>query len=345
MAKPSLRPIHDQVVVITGASSGIGRATALQFAARGASVVAIARNEDALDTLVAEIERRGGVAHKIVADVSQWPQVEAAAADVVSRFGRIDTWVNNAGVALYATVEAADVAEMQRVIDVNLMGQIHGVKAALPYLKGERRGAILNVASALATRSVPLQAAYCAAKHGVKGFTESLRLELDRAHSGISVTLIVPSSIDTPLFEHARTKLGVEPRPIPPVYEPDVVAEAIVYAAEHRLRKVTVGGGGKALELMQRVSPKLVDAYWRLGARGFKQQKTDQPDRGRDNLFEPVPELGRVEGQAGARAKSRSGYTQTFEYHPGRKRLAAVGALVGAGVLVDALRRVLRRRS
>ncbi len=345
MAKPSLRPIHEQVVVITGASSGIGRATALQFAARGASVVAIARNEDALDTLVAEIERRGGVAHAVVADVADWPQVEAAAASVVERFGRIDTWVNDAGIALYATVEAAEVEEMRRVIDVNLMGPIHGVKAALPYLKGERRGAIINVASVLATRSVPLQAAYCAAKHGVKGFTESLRGELARSHSGISVTLILPSSIDTPLFAHARSKLGVQPRPIPPVYDARVVADAIVYAAEHRLRTITVGGGGKALELVQRISPKLADVFLRLGGRGFKAQKTDRPADGRDNLFEPMSELGRVEGSAGARARSTSPYTETFEYHPERKGLAAVGALVGVGVLLDAVRRIGGRRT
>ncbi len=345
MAKLPLRPIHEQVVVITGASSGIGRATALQFAARGASVVAIARNEDALDTLLAEIDRRGGVAHRIVADVSQWPQVEAAAAEVAERFGRIDTWVNNAGVALYATVEGAEVDEMRRVIDVDLMGQIHGVKAALPYLKGERRGAIVNVASALATRSVPLQAAYCAAKHGVKGFTESLRLELARSSSGISVTLIMPSSIDTPLFEHARSKLGVEPRPIAPVYEPDVVAEAIVYAAEHRLARITVGGAGKAFELLQRLDPRLVDVYLRLGGRGFKSQRTERPAERSDNLFDPVPELGRVEGRFGAHAKSKSDYTETFEYHPARKGLAAFGAVLGAGVVLDAVRRVLSRRA
>jgi short-subunit dehydrogenase len=333
------RPIHEQVVVITGASSGIGRETALEFGHRGASVVLAARNEEALVEVARQVERLGGEAHAVVTDVAEWEQVKRLAQGAAARFGRIDTWVNNAATSAYATVEEMTVEEIERMIQVILMGQIYGVKAALPHMKRQGQGTIINVASALAKRSVPLQSAYCAAKHGIKGFTESLRLELEQEGSGVNVTLILPSSINTPLFTHARSKMDVKPQPIPPIYEPRVVAEAIIFAAEHPRREITVGGGGKMLETLERISPSLADKYMLQGSRGFEQQKTSQPDDRTDNLFEPMPGRGKVTGEFGERSKSVSLYTRHLEQHPNRKRLLSAAALIGAGLLLSRSKR------
>jgi NAD(P)-dependent dehydrogenase (short-subunit alcohol dehydrogenase family) len=333
------RPIRDQIVVITGASSGIGRETALMFGERGATVVLAARNETALASVAKEVERIGGRASAVVTDVARWEQVARLARQAAERFGRIDTWVNNAGVSAYATVEELTVAEIERVIQVNLLGEIYGMKAALPYLKRQRHGTIINVASALAERAVPLQAAYCASKHGIKGFTEALRLELAREQSGITVTLIEPSSINTPLFTHARSKMGVAPMPIPPIYEPRVVAEAILFAAEHSRRTIVAGGAGKLITVMQRISPVLLDRYMLQGDRMVKAQKTDRPDDGRDNLDAPMPGNGRTTGDFGEQAKAVSPYTRSLEQYPNRVR-----ALLGAGLvgLIAVARRVGR---
>lgn len=325
-----MRPIREQVVVIAGASSGIGRETALQFAEQGASLVLAARTEEALRTLEREVTRLGGQPHIVVTDVSQWDQVQRLADEAVRRFGRVDTWVNNAAVAEYATVEQMTLGEIERIIHVNLLGEIYGMKAALPQLIRQGEGAIINVASVLGKTSAPLQAAYVAAKHGIVGFTGTLRQELAVEHPGITVTLILPSSIDTPFFTHARSKLGAMPRPFPPVYEPRTVAHAIVYAAEHPRRMIVVGGAGKLFLLMQRLSPRLVDEYMVSGARGFKEQRTNRPDDGKDNLFAPLPSTGRITGAFGKHAKTISVYTRYIELQPRAVRLAAGMALVGA---------------
>jgi len=328
------RGLSEQVVVITGASSGIGRETAVMLGERGASVVLAARNETALCEVANEVERLGGRAHIVVTDVAIPEQMTALAAEAVARFGRIDTWINNAAVSAYSTVEQMTVEEIARVIQVNLMGQICGMKAALPYLEAQGQGAIINVASALAERGVPLQAAYCAAKHGIKGFTESLRLELARDHPEIALILIEPSSINTPLFTHARSKLGVAPRPIPPVYDPRVVAEAILFAAEHPHRNVVVGGWGKLFTVMERISPALLDWYMLQGDRAVKQQKTHRPDDGHDNLFAPSSGTGSATGEFGAESRATSPYTRALELHPQRQRALIAAVVVGALVLV-----------
>src|SRR5918911_4142274 len=253
------RPLNDQVAVITGASSGIGRETALHFARAGASVVAAARNQTALEEVARQVERLGGKAKTVPTDVAHWEQVQRLSSVAVDSFGRIDTWVNNAAVSAYGTVEQMEVEEIQRIVQVNLMGQLHGTKAALQQMRRQGQGTIVNVASALAERSVPLQAAYCASKHGIKGFTESLRLELESEGSPINVALILPSSINTPLFRHARSKLGVMPMPIPPIYEPRVVAEVIVETAQRPQPHIVVGGAGKSLLVAQRLAPRLLD--------------------------------------------------------------------------------------
>jgi short-subunit dehydrogenase len=327
------REISEQVVVITGASSGIGRETALAFGGRGASVVLAARNKAALQAAAKEIERLGGQASVVVTDVAEWPQVEKLAQSAVEQFGRIDTWINNAGVSEYATVDEMTIEEIDRIIKVDLLGMIYGVKAALPILKQQDQGTIVNVASGLADRAVPLQSAYCAAKHGIKGFTEALRIELEQADSHVNVTLIQPSSINTPFFDHARSKIGVKPQPIPPVYEPSAAAEAILYAAEHPIRNVHVGAAGKMLSVMQRISPALVDRYMLMGGQAFKSQKTDQPDDGRDNMFTPSTGTGSSTGDFGKLSQSTSIYTRMLGLHPNRGRAALASAVVGGFAL------------
>ena len=328
------RPLRTQVVVITGASSGIGREAALQFARRGARITAIARGRQALETLAAEIERIGGEVHTVAGDVADWPTVERAAAETVERYGRIDTWVNNAAVSVYATIDQLDVGEFRRVTDVNYLGQVHGVKAALPHLRAADGGTIINVGSALSERAVPLQAAYVAAKHAIKGFTEALRVEMERENSGIAVVLIEPASMNTPLFDHARSKLGVRPVPIPPVYEPRVTAKAIVRAAERPVRVIATGGASKLFTVVERINPRLLD-WWQLrDDSGVRDQRGDVPDDGEDNLERPIETSGSVTGRFGRDSKATSIYTDVFELHPARKTAAVAAILLGLLLVV-----------
>jgi short-subunit dehydrogenase len=328
------RPLSEQVVVITGASQGIGRETALQTARRGASVVVVARNQEALTELAAQVERLGGHAEPVVADVADYAQVERVAERAVERFGGIDTWVNNAAVSIYAGLERMEAEEIERLVRVNLLGQMYGSKAAIPHLKRRGGGAIVNIGSALSERAIPLQSAYVATKHAIAGFSEALRLELMHENAGIDVVVILPSSTNTPLFNFARSKLGVLPRPVPPVYEPRVVADAILHAAEHGGREIVVGGWGKLLTIGQWLSPSLLDRYMLQGGRLWEQQKTRQPDNRRDNLFEPSTGPGSTTGEFGEESKSTSLYTSFFELHPNRKRAAIAALLLSAVGLV-----------
>lgn len=329
-----MKPLNEQVVVITGASSGIGRATAVEFGRRGASVVLAARNEVALRETARQVEEAGGRAHVTLADVAEWPQVERLAMEAADTFGAIDTWVNNASVAEYATLEDITVEEIDRLVQVILLGAIYGSKAALPHLKRAGGGTIINVGSILSKRSVPLLSIYDAGKHGVKGFTQALRLEMERERTGINVTLVMPASMNTPFFDHARSRMGVRPGPIPPVYEPGVVAEAIVFAAEHPRREIIAGGAGNMLIALERLSPRLLDALMLPGGAIFKLQQTDEPDDGIDNLFEPVTGPGAARGHFGRFSLKRSLYTRALELHPARKRVLLGAALAGAVTLL-----------
>jgi len=333
------RPLRGQVVVVTGASSGIGRETCLQLARAGSRITALARGQEALDTLAAEVTRIGGEIEAISVDVADWPAVESAAARTVERFGRIDTWINNAAVSVYATIEDLTVDEIHRVTEVNYLGQVHGVKAALPHLRNNGGGTIINVGSALSERAVPLQAAYVAAKHAIKGFSEALRVEMLREGSGIDVVLVEPSSMNTPLFEHARSKVGVRPVPIPPIYEPRVTAQAIVHAAQQPIPVIATGGASKAFTLVERLNPRLLD-WWQLrGDSGVRDQLSQEADDGQDNLDQPVATAGSVTGRFGRRSKASSLYTELFELHPERKSAAVLG---GVAALMLAIRRVGR---
>jgi NAD(P)-dependent dehydrogenase (short-subunit alcohol dehydrogenase family) len=301
-----LKPINQQVVAVVGASSGIGRVAALQFANRGAKVVVAARSQPGLESLVEEIRSLGGDATYIVADVTDFQQVKAIAQTAVDTYGHLDTWVHNAAVELYAAFEVTTPEEFKRIIEVNLLGQAYGAMAALPHLKRTGRGALIHVSSIEAKRSIPLQSAYAASKHGVDGFLEALRVELKHEKLDISVTNIMPAGINTPLFNKARTKLGVKPMPTPPIYQPSLVAKAIVEAAERPKRDVVVGDAGKILLFLQRIAPSLVDAY--LLRTGFDSQYTKEPksENTPDNLFEPVTGYDKIEGDFTNQARSWS---------------------------------------
>ncbi|MDF5730145.1 MAG: SDR family oxidoreductase [Rhizonema sp. PD38] len=294
-----LKPINQQVVAIVGASSGIGRDTALKFARRGAKVVVAARSSSGLSSLVAEIQSFGGEAIAVVADVSDFNQVKAIAEKTVVHYGRLDTWVHTAATGVIARFETITPEEFQRVIDVTLMGQVYGAMVALPYLKQQGRGALIHVSSMEGRRSLPLQSPYSTAKHGLEGFLEALRVELQHEGLPISVTSILPSVINTPYYNNVRTKLGVKPTGIPPYYQPGLVSEAILYTAEHPTRDFIVGDVGRMLDLLQRFSPELVDSL--LALIGFEGQRTNEPksEVGPDNLFAPVPDHDKVEGDFG----------------------------------------------
>jgi NAD(P)-dependent dehydrogenase (short-subunit alcohol dehydrogenase family) len=214
-----LKPIENHVVVVMGASSGIGRETALRFAKRGAKLVVAARSEAGLRTLQNEIRGLGGETRAVVADVSEFEQVEAVAQSAVEEYGRLDTWVHLAAAGLFAPFDQTQPEDFKRVVDVDLMGQVYGAMAAQPHIKREGRGALVHISSVVGKRSAPLQSAYSASKHGVDGFLESLRVELLReGWNNIGVTNVMPAAINTPFFTKAPTKLGVKPKGFPPIY-------------------------------------------------------------------------------------------------------------------------------
>ncbi|MBD3884681.1 SDR family oxidoreductase [Phormidium tenue FACHB-886] len=326
----NLKSIDQQVIVILGASSGIGRETALQFAKRGAKLIVAARNEAGLGTLIEEIARLGGTATHVVADTSSFEQVKAVADKAVQLYGRLDTWVHTAAVNLYATFEQTTPEEFNRIMDVNLMGQVYGAMAALPYLKREGQGALIHISSVEARRSLPYHSAYAAAKHGIDGFLDALRVELMHDHIPISVTNIMPASINTPLFNKSRTKIGVKPQGLPPIYQPDSVAEAILYAAEHPTREIVVGGAGQAMLFLQKISPSLMDAV--LNQIGFQLQQTKEPkaEQEPDNLFEPIAD-NHVKGDFNDQA--RPSVSAWFNTHPTVK-WGAIAALGVAALVV-----------
>ncbi len=332
-----LKPIAEQVVVVVGASSGIGRLAALRFAGEGAKVVAAARGARGLEAVVEEIRRAGGEALAVTADVAEFEQVRALAQAAVARYGRIDTWVHAAAVAIYAAFEETTPQEFKQVIDVNLLGQAYGAMAALPHLRREGRGALILITSAEAKRALPLHASYAASKHGVNAFAEALRMELQRDSVPISVTTIMPASVNTPFYNKARTKLGVKPRGIPPVYQPDVVAGAILHAAENPVRDLYAGGAGLLFVFLQKVSPRLLDALMVRFA--FDGQRTDEPksERSPNNLFESLDGDDGVYGDFGNEALPVSAYNQ-IKQSKGLRR--GVGGLLLGAALMLLVRRI-----
>jgi NAD(P)-dependent dehydrogenase (short-subunit alcohol dehydrogenase family) len=297
--------------------------------------VVSARGEEGLDSLVQEIRGEGGDAIAVPADTSDFEQVKAVADRAVEEYGRLDTWVHLAAVGFFDTFEETTPEEFERVIDVNLMGQVYGAMAALPHLKREGRGALIHISSVEAKRSFPFHGAYGASKHGIDGFLEALRVELRHEKLPISVTQVMPATINTPFFDKARTKLGVKPVAPPPIYQPGIVSEAILHAAENPTRDLVVGVAAKAVILSQALSPRLLDTL--LKARGFEVHYTREPkpEDAPDNLFEPIEGHNTVEGSFSDRAHPRSFYNW-LQMHPTVKRGAVAGMAIGA---LGALRR------
>ena len=279
------KPLRDQVIVVVGASSGIGRATALRAADRGAKVVATGRDREALDSLVTEASPAEVVV--TTAEVADPEEVQAVARLAASTYGRIDTWAHVAGVSAYARFEDMTVEEFRRVIDVDLLGPVWGARAALPHLRASG-GAYVVVSSEVAKRSFPLASSYSAAKHGVDGFVEALRVELRHEGAPVSVTQIMPAAVATPFFEHARTRLGVRPSGPPPVYSPETVADAILHAAEHGGRDIAVGVAAKAQLFLQRLSPRIMDGFSRIA--GFGLQRSREPKEAGDDALVDSPQ-------------------------------------------------------
>ncbi|MDP8960332.1 MAG: SDR family oxidoreductase [Actinomycetota bacterium] len=328
-----MRPLSEQVVVVTGASSGIGRETALLLAERGARVVLAARNQEALKAVADEIRAGGGECVVVPTDVTSWQQVHDLASEAVEAFGRMDTWVNGAAVSLYSRVEDAEIDELERVLQVDLLGYIYGMKAALPHLVTSG-GAIINISSIAGVRPFPLQAPYSASKAAVNAFDDALRLELRHAGRDVAITTVLPASINTPFFAHARSKLGAMAAPVPPVYEPRAVTEAIAFAAEHPRRDIYVGGAAKLLALQHKLSATMTD-WLLLRGKAFERQRTDRPADG-DILFEPSSGPGTSTGDFRP-ALPVSPYTRLFELRsrPGLPLLVGL-----AGASLAALRRL-----
>lgn len=326
-----LKPISEQVVVLMGASSGMGRLSALRFAERGAKVVVSARGEEGLRSVVQEIRDAGGEAVYAVADVTDFEAVKAVADRAVEEYGRLDTWVHLAGTAVFATFEGHTPEEFKRVVDVTLMGQVYGAMAALPHIKREGRGALVHISSVEAKRAFPLHSAYGAAKHGIDGFVEAMRVELRHEGWPISVTQIMPATINTPFFDKGRTKLGVKAVGAPPIYEPETVSEVILYAAENPERDLAAGGAAAALILNQRLSPRLLDAVFSTRA-GFSSQLTDEPRSEDDpnNLYEPIS--GHDTARNGLRALKHSSYNW-LQSHPILRKGALAGTVLGTATL------------
>jgi short-subunit dehydrogenase len=324
-----LKRLPDQVMVVTGASSGIGLTTAEIAAAEGARVMLSSRNEMDLRQACDRITAAGGRAAYAVADVADPAAVEMVAARAVDEFGRIDTWVNNAGIGMYGRLTDMPLADKRRVFDVNFWGVVHGCRAAVRRLR-HSGGAIINVGSVTSDRAIPLLGMYSASKQAVKGYTDALRMELKEEGLPIAVTLVKPASINTPFTQHARNYMEEEPEYAGLVYPPEEVARAILHCAQHPVRDVIVGGGGKMMSLMERVAPRIADAVMERTL--FTGQRRDEPRRPGDSLYAPQ-EDGRRQGRTGRHVMRRTAYTRAALSNVGRTLpLIAIGVLIAASV-------------
>jgi NAD(P)-dependent dehydrogenase (short-subunit alcohol dehydrogenase family) len=324
-----------QTVVITGASAGLARATARQYGARGANVGLIARGQAGLDGAAADVTDSGGRALAIPADVADYAQLDKAATEIEAAFGPIDVWINVAFTSVFAPFTDITAEEFQRVTEVSYLGFVYGTMVALARMRPRNAGTIVQVGSALGERSIPLQSAYCGAKHAINGFTESVRCELMHDKSGVRITVVQMPAVNTPQFSWVLSRLPRHPQPVPPIYQPEVAARGVVYAADHPQRKqYWVGGSTVATLLAQKIAPALLDRY--LARTGYDSQQTDQevPLGSRpDNLFAPVDGPDGVDHGAHGifddRSHARSAQLWMSHHPRATAGLAAGAALVG----------------
>ena len=319
---------QSRVVMVTGASAGVGRATAVAFARQGARVGLIARGRERLEAARRQIEEAGGRALVLPADVADAGAVDSAAVQLEREMGPIDVWVNNAMTTIFAPFDQITAAEFRRATEVTYLGCVYGTMAAMRHMQSRDRGAIVQVGSALAYRSIPLQSPYCGAKHAIVGFTDSIRSELMHRKSGIHLTMVHLPAINTPQFSWCRTRLPHHPQPVPPIFQPEVAARAIVWASSHTRREVYVAWPTAKAIYGQMLAPGYADKY--LAEHGFDSQQTAQPTEPErpDNLFDPVPGDFGAHGVFDSQASDSSPLTWV-DLH---RSAAAAGAAAVAGV-------------
>lgn len=319
------------VVVVTGASAGVGRATVRRFARDGARIALLARGVERLEAAAQEVEEAGGEALVLPTDVADADAVEEAAARTEERFGPIDIWINNAMTSVFSEVHEVTAAEFRRVTEVNYLGYVHGTLSALKRMRPRDRGRIVQVGSALAYRGIPLQAAYCASKHAIEGFNDSLRTELIHNDSRIRLYSVHMPALNTPQFEWVLSKLPRRAQPVPPIFQPELAADAIHWAVGQDRRMIYVGWPTLKAILGQRVAPRLLDHY--LARTAFDGQQTEEPRLDRPhNLWEPVPGEFAARGRFDDRARRYSGQFSATR-HRRWLALAGVALLAGAGAL------------
>ncbi|MBM0104773.1 SDR family oxidoreductase [Steroidobacter sp. S1-65] len=334
-------PHTDEVVVITGASGGIGRATAHAFARPGARIALLARGKRGLEAACAEVEAAGALALAIPVDVADESQVEAAAAQVEREWGRIDVWVNNAMATIFGPISSLTGEQIKRATDVTYLGAVYGTLSALKRMRARNRGVIVQVGSALAYRAIPLQAPYCAAKHALRGFTDSLRTELLHDRSNVHVTTVHLSAFNTPQFDWALNLVGKRPMPVPPIFQPELAAEAIVWAARHRRREVFVGWPAVKAVTGNKLFPGLLDRI--LAKQGYSGQITPEPlpADACANLYEPCDNNPGAHGRFDREARRHS-----WQWRFTSNRPLALGVTAAlAALLAFAGQRAARRRT
>lgn len=326
-----LKPIESQVMVITGATSGIGLCTARMATQRGARLVLAARNEDALGKLCHELSIAGTQCFYVVADVGDLDDVRKIASEALGAFGSFDTWVNNAATSIYGKLEDVPIDDLRRLFETNFWGVVYGSLIAARTLK-IHGGALINLGSTLSDRAIPLQGIYCASKHAVKGFTDAYRMELEAEDAPVSVTLIKPAAIDTPYKEHARNYLDIEPENPPPVYAPDLVAETILYSAENPVRDVFVGAAAKAHSLAGKFAPRTFDKVMESTMLGQTRSGEPAMSHPLENLYEPHDDRLNERGDYRWPVLENSIYTRA-SLHPAVTTAVAAGAALALGGL------------
>lgn len=321
---------NPETVVITGASAGLGRAIAQEFAKHGANIGLIARSMERLEEAKREVEYLGGQAIICQGDVADPESHEKAADDVEKAFGSIDIWVNNAMVTVFSEFEKIEPEEFQRVTDVTYMGFVHGTRTALKRMLPRNKGVIVQVGSALSKRSIPLQSAYCGAKHGINGFTDSIRSELIHKKSNVHITMVQLPGMNTPQFQWGRSRMPYKAQPVPPIFQPEVAAEAIYWAAHQRRREVDIGWNTAMILTGNKFFPKEMDEY--LGRTNYEAQQMDEPEdpNRADNLFDTVPGKYAAHGRFDRMAKTSS---WEFEVSKHRRPILLGALALGAGVL------------